>query len=34
MIQEFTEQEIVTQKQVEVARAKLKAFELELIRPE
>jgi type II secretory pathway predicted ATPase ExeA len=34
VIQEFTEQEATTKKQVEAARAKLKAFEAKLIRPE
>jgi hypothetical protein len=34
MIQEFTEQEVVAQQQVEVARVKLEAFEVELIKPE
>jgi hypothetical protein len=34
VIQEFTEQEVVALQQVEVARAKLEAFEVELIRPE
>ena len=34
VIQEFTQQEVVALQQVEVARAKLEAFEAELIRPE
>jgi hypothetical protein len=34
VIQEFTEQEAIAQQQVEAARAKLEAFEAELIRPE
>jgi hypothetical protein len=34
LIQEFVEQEVVAQQQVEAARAKLEAFEAELIRPE
>jgi hypothetical protein len=34
VIQEFTEQEVITQQQVEAARAKLKAFEGELVRSE
>jgi hypothetical protein len=34
VIQEFTEQEVVTLQQVEAARAKLEAFEVEFIRPE
>jgi chromosome segregation ATPase len=34
VIQEFTEQEVVAQQQVEAARAKLEAFEAELIRLE
>jgi hypothetical protein len=34
VIQEFTEQEVVALQQVEAARAKLEAFEAELIRPE
>jgi hypothetical protein len=34
VIQEFTEQEVIAQQQVEVARAKLEAFEAELIRSE
>jgi hypothetical protein len=34
LIQEFTEQEAVTLQQVEAARAKLEAFEAELLRPE
>jgi uncharacterized coiled-coil DUF342 family protein len=34
VIQEFTEQEVVALQQVEVARAKIEAFEVELIRPE
>jgi hypothetical protein len=34
LIQEFVEQEAVAIQQVEVARAKIKAFEVELIRPE
>jgi hypothetical protein len=34
VIQEFTEQEVVTLQQVEVARAKIETFEAELIRPE
>jgi hypothetical protein len=34
VIQEFTEKEVVALQQVEVARAKLKTFEVELIRPE
>jgi hypothetical protein len=34
MIQEFTEQEATTKKQVEEARAKLKAFKAELLKPE
>jgi hypothetical protein len=34
VIQEFTEQEVVAQQQVEAARAKLEAFEAELVRPE
>jgi hypothetical protein len=34
VIQEFTEQVVVALQQVEVARAKLEAFEAELIRPE
>ena len=34
VIQEFTEQEVVTLQQVEVNRAKLDTFEVELIKPE
>jgi hypothetical protein len=34
VIQEFTEKEVVAQQQVEAARAKLEAFEAELLRPE
>ena len=34
LIQEFTEEEEIAKKQVEAARAKLEAFEAELIRPE
>jgi hypothetical protein len=34
VIQEFTEQEVVALQQVEAARAKLEAFEVELVRPE
>jgi hypothetical protein len=34
VIQEFTEQEVVALQQVKAARAKLEAFEAELIRPE
>jgi hypothetical protein len=34
LIQEFIEQEAATMQQVEVARAKLEAFEAELVRPE
>jgi hypothetical protein len=34
VIQKFTEQEVVALQQVEIARAKLKAFEVELIRLE
>jgi hypothetical protein len=34
VIQEFTEQEVVAQQQVEAARAKLEAFEAELVRSE
>jgi hypothetical protein len=34
VIQEFVEQEVMAQQQVEAARAKLKSFEEELIRPE
>jgi hypothetical protein len=34
VIQEFTEQEATTKQQVEAARAKLEAFEVELLRPE
>jgi hypothetical protein len=34
VIQEFTEQEAVAQQQVEAARAKLEAFEAELVRSE
>jgi chromosome segregation ATPase len=34
VIQEFVEQEVVAQQQVEAARAKLEAFEAELVRPE
>jgi hypothetical protein len=34
VIQEFVEQEVMAQQQVEEARAKLKSFEEELIRPE
>ena len=34
LIQEFTEQEAVAMRQVEVARAKLEEFEAELVRPE
>jgi hypothetical protein len=34
VIQEFTEQEATTKQQVEAARAKLEAFEAELLRPE
>jgi hypothetical protein len=34
VIQEFTEQEAIEKKQVEATRAKLEAFEAELIRPE
>jgi hypothetical protein len=34
VIQEFTEQEVVAQQQVEAAQAKLEAFEAELPRPE
>jgi hypothetical protein len=34
IIQEFTEQEVVALQQVEAARAKLEAFEAELVRPE
>jgi hypothetical protein len=34
VIQEFTEQEATTKQQVEAARAKLEAFEVELVRPE
>jgi hypothetical protein len=34
VIQEFTEQEAIAKQQVEAARAKLEAFEAELIRPE
>jgi hypothetical protein len=34
LIQEFVEQEVVAQQQVEAARAKLEAFEAELVRPE
>jgi hypothetical protein len=33
MIQEFTEQETTAKKQVEVARAKLEALKIELLRP-
>jgi hypothetical protein len=33
-IQEFVEQEVMEQQQVEAARAKLEAFEAELTRPE
>jgi hypothetical protein len=34
VIQEFTEQEVIALQQVEAARAKLEAFEAELLRPE
>jgi hypothetical protein len=34
VIQEFTEQEVVAQQQVQAARAKLEAFKSELVRPE
>jgi hypothetical protein len=34
VIQEFVEQEVVAQQQVEAARAKLEVFEEELVRPE
>ena len=34
IIQEFTEQEVMAQKQVEASRAKLEAFEAELVRSE
>jgi hypothetical protein len=34
MIQEFTEQEVVENHQVEIARAKIKVFEEVLVRPE
>jgi hypothetical protein len=34
VIQEFTEKEVIALQQVEVARAKLKKFKVELIRPE
>jgi hypothetical protein len=34
LIQDFSEQEVVAQQQVKAARAKLEAFEEELIRPE
>jgi hypothetical protein len=34
VIQKFTEKEVVALQQVEVARAKIEAFEVELIRPE
>jgi hypothetical protein len=34
LIQEFTEQEVIALQQVEAARAKLEAFEVELLRPE
>jgi hypothetical protein len=34
VIQEFTEQEATTKQQVKAARAKLEAFEAELLRPE
>jgi hypothetical protein len=34
LIQEFTEQEEIAKQQVEAARAKLEAFEAELVRPE
>jgi hypothetical protein len=34
VIQEFIEQEVVAQQQVEAARAKLEAFEAELVKPE
>jgi hypothetical protein len=34
VIQEFTEQEVVAQQQVEASRAKIKAFETELPIPE
>jgi hypothetical protein len=34
VIQEFTEQEVVALQQVEATRAKLEAFEAELVRPE
>jgi hypothetical protein len=34
LIQEFTEQEAVALQQIEAARAKLEAFEVELLRPE
>jgi hypothetical protein len=33
-IQDFVEQEVVAQQQVEAARAKLEAFEAELVKPE
>jgi hypothetical protein len=34
MIQEFAEKEAIAKKKVKIARAKLEAFEVELIRPE
>jgi hypothetical protein len=34
VIQEFAEQEVMAQQQVQAARAKLEAFEVELPRPE
>jgi hypothetical protein len=34
VIQEFTEQEVIAQQQVEEARAKFEAFEAELVRSE
>jgi hypothetical protein len=34
VIQEFTEQEAIAKQQVEATRAKLEAFEVELVRPE
>jgi hypothetical protein len=34
LIQEFTEKEAVALQQIEAARAKLEAFEAELLRPE
>jgi hypothetical protein len=34
LIQEFTKQEVVALQQVKAARAKIEAFEVELVRPE